>query len=82
MKYVCELCGKVYDEELGDAKRGIPGGTAFADLPQDYECSGCGSEKEAFSQAKKQVRATAAKGNDREFWTNVKYSEGYHESER
>lgn len=40
MKYVCELCGFVYDEEAA--------GTAFADLPEDYECPGCGCGLEAF----------------------------------
>lgn len=49
MKYVCELCGYVYDEEAGDVKGGILPGTAFAQLPEDYECPGCGYEKEAFN---------------------------------
>ena len=29
MKYVCELCGWVYDEELGDPSNGIAPGTKF-----------------------------------------------------
>ena len=49
MKYVCELCGMIYDEDLGDVKHGIPAGTRFEDLPEDYECPGCYSEREAFS---------------------------------
>jgi rubredoxin len=48
MKYVCELCGSVYDEGRGDARNGVCPGTLFADLPVDYECPGCGYEKEAF----------------------------------
>ena len=48
MKYTCELCGYVYDEVVGDPKRGIPPGTAFKDLPEYFECPGCGCEKEAF----------------------------------
>ena len=48
MKYTCELCGYVYDEASGDPKRGIPPGTAFKDLPEYFECPGCGCEKEAF----------------------------------
>ena len=31
MKYVCDTCGLVYDEVLGDPKRKIPAGTVFAD---------------------------------------------------
>ena len=52
MKYICELCGLVYDEEKGDPKRGIEPGTPFAQLPEDYECPGCYSEKAAFTQMK------------------------------
>ena len=49
MKYVCELCGYVYDEQSGEVRGGIAPGTAFGDLPQDFECPGCGYEKEAFN---------------------------------
>ena len=49
MKYVCELCGMIYDEDLGDSKSHIPAGTKFQDLPADYECPGCYSERQAFS---------------------------------
>ena len=49
MKYVCELCGWVYDEELGDPDNGIAPGTKFEDLPEDFECPLCGVGKEFFS---------------------------------
>lgn len=49
MKYICELCGLVYDEEKGLPQAGIAAGTAFADLPEDFECPGCYSERTAFS---------------------------------
>ena len=52
MKYVCELCGWVYDEAAGDTRHGIAPGTAFADLPEDYECPGCYMGKEAFNKLK------------------------------
>lgn len=52
MKYVCELCGMIYDEDLGDARRNIPAGTKFQDLPNDYECPGCYSERLAYSPAR------------------------------
>lgn len=60
MKYVCELCGTIYDEAAGDMKRNIPAGTAFTDLSPDYTCPVCGSEREAFTQ---QGNGTAAVGN-------------------
>lgn len=50
MKYVCELCGMIYDEASGDPKHKIPEGTLFTDLPSDYTCPICGCEKETFVQ--------------------------------
>lgn len=49
MKYVCNVCGYVYDPEMGDPDSNIPAGTAFDDLPDDYECPICGVGKEDFS---------------------------------
>lgn len=49
-KYVCEICGWVYDEELGDPEHGIPAGTKFEDLPDDFECVVCGVGKENFRE--------------------------------
>ena len=34
-KYVCSVCGYVYDPEKGDPKHGIEPGTKFEDLPED-----------------------------------------------
>ena len=48
MKYVCSVCGYVYDEELGDPENGIEPGTKFEDLPEDYECPLCGVGKDEF----------------------------------
>lgn len=47
-KYVCTVCGYVYDPEEGDIDGGIPPGTAFADIPEDWVCPVCGSEKDKF----------------------------------
>ncbi|MDN7023422.1 rubredoxin [Methanoculleus sp. FWC-SCC1] len=41
-RYVCKVCGYVYDQKRGEPKRGIPAGTAFEDLPEDYSCPVCG----------------------------------------
>lgn len=49
-KYVCGLCGYEYDEAVGDPDNGIPAGTKFEDLPEDYVCPLCGASKEEFSQ--------------------------------
>ena len=34
MKYVCEVCGYVYDEAIGDPDNGIEAGTKWEDLPE------------------------------------------------
>ena len=49
MKYVCNVCGYVYDEDLGDADNGIEKGTKFSDLPEDFACPLCAVGKEDFS---------------------------------
>lgn len=48
-KYTCDVCGYEYDPAEGDKAAGIPPGTAFKDLPDDYECPICGAGKGDFS---------------------------------
>ena len=50
MKYVCEICGYEYDEALGDPDSGIPAGTKFEDLPDDFACPLCGAGKDEFGE--------------------------------
>ncbi len=47
-KHRCEVCNWIYDSELGDPDNGIEAGTAFADLPDDFECPLCGVGKDSF----------------------------------
>jgi len=49
-KYVCDLCGYVYDPALGDPDGGIAPGTAFEDIPDDWVCPLCGVGKESFTK--------------------------------
>ena len=49
MKYVCQACGFVYDEEEGYPDLGIAPGTKFEDLPEDFACPWCGVGKEMFA---------------------------------
>lgn len=49
-KYVCTVCGFVYDEKSGDPENGIAPGTIFEDLPEDYECPLCGVGKDMFEE--------------------------------
>ena len=48
MKYVCTVCGYVYDSELGDPDNGNAPGTAFEDLPDEFVCPICGVGKDEF----------------------------------
>lgn len=47
-KYECVVCGYIYDEALGDPDSGIPAGTKFEDIPDDWVCPDCGVTKEDF----------------------------------
>lgn len=48
MKYMCDVCGWTYDEEVGDVENGIAPGTKFEDLPLDFVCPLCGVGKDHF----------------------------------
>ena len=47
-KYVCTVCGYVYDPAVGDPDSGIKAGTAFEDIPDDWVCPVCGVGKDSF----------------------------------
>ena len=47
-KFVCNICGWVYDEEVGAPNQGIEPGTKFEDLPEEFKCELCGVGKEHF----------------------------------
>jgi glyoxylase-like metal-dependent hydrolase (beta-lactamase superfamily II) len=50
-KYICSVCGQVYDPAVGDPEHGIPAGTAFEDLPADWKCPRCRQPKDKFNPA-------------------------------
>jgi flavin reductase (DIM6/NTAB) family NADH-FMN oxidoreductase RutF/rubredoxin len=47
-KYRCIICGYVYDPVDGDPPAGIPPGTAFEDIPDNWTCPICGVSKSDF----------------------------------
>ena len=47
-KYICALCGLIYDEELGWPSDGIEPGTRWDDVPDNWICPDCGAGKEDF----------------------------------
>ncbi len=47
-KYICTVCGYIYDPEVGDPDGGIAPGTPFEAIPDDWVCPECGVAKEEF----------------------------------
>ena len=47
-KFICEPCGYIYDPKQGDPDAGIPAGTPFEALPEDWVCPVCGLGKDVF----------------------------------
>ena len=70
MRYVCELCGLIYDEK---------GNAPFCQLPADFSCPSCGSEKEAFTPVRSRQRICLRSGLLDGY---VKYPEEYRVSQR
>ena len=47
-KYVCSICGYVYDPAVGDPDSGLEAGVMFSDIPNDWVCPVCGVTKDMF----------------------------------
>lgn len=47
-QWECIVCGLIYDEKDGWPDDGIPPGTKWADVPDDWSCPDCGVGKEDF----------------------------------
>jgi rubredoxin len=47
-KYICLLCGYIYDEEKGCPEDHILPGTRWEDVPINWRCPECGAMKEDF----------------------------------
>jgi rubredoxin len=54
MRYICKVCGYIYEPDVGDPDHGIAAGTAFEDLPDDWVCPVCGAPKNRFAPMKSQ----------------------------
>jgi rubredoxin/flavin reductase (DIM6/NTAB) family NADH-FMN oxidoreductase RutF len=51
-KYVCTVCGYIYDPALGDPDGGIAPGTPFEKIPDSWVCPVCGASKDSFEKVK------------------------------
>lgn len=57
-KYVCSICGYMYDEAKGIPDKGIAPGTRWEDLPDDWVCPLCGATKSDFEKEEKAAAPT------------------------
>lgn len=56
MKYVCTVCGYVYDENVGIPEIGIAPGTKWEDVPEDFNCPWCGADKSLFEPMEEETK--------------------------
>jgi rubredoxin len=49
-KYICTVCGYIYDPVEGDVDNGVAPGTKFEDIPEDWVCPVCGVPKSDFEK--------------------------------
>lgn len=50
-KWICTVCGYVYDPAIGDSTQEINPGIKFEDLPESWVCPDCGASKDLFEKA-------------------------------
>ncbi len=53
-KYICNICGYIYDPAIGDPEHGIEPGVAFEKLPEDWVCPICNVDKKEFTVCDKE----------------------------
>ncbi len=49
-KWICKVCGYIYDPEVGDPTQGVSPGTNFENLPDNWTCPVCGASKNMFKE--------------------------------
>lgn len=68
-RFECLVCGYIYEPKAGDSKRGVPEGTPFSALSEDWRCPVCNAPKQRF----KDIGVAAAPSG---FEENFKYGLG------
>lgn len=49
-KYICDVCGYVYDPAIGDTDNNVAAGTEWPAVPAEWLCPACGVGKDQFSE--------------------------------
>ncbi len=55
-KYVCTVCGWIYDPAAGDPAGGVKPGTSLDDVSDTCVCPVCGAPKSAFEPTDEELR--------------------------
>ena len=48
LRYLCLICGYIYNEEAGVPEDGIAPGTKWEDVSEEWLCPDCGAMKDDF----------------------------------
>lgn len=59
-RYICHVCGYIYDEAKGDPESGLAPGTRFEDIPDDWYCPDCNVTKADFSLFEPRAESTGS----------------------
>lgn len=51
-RYICTVCGYIYDPDVGDPGSEVKPGTPFEELPDGWVCPSCGATKDQFEEVK------------------------------
>ncbi|HVO40613.1 MAG TPA: rubredoxin [Spirochaetia bacterium] len=50
-KWICTVCGYIYDPAKGDPENGVATGTPFEQVPAEWVCPVCGASKDDFEKS-------------------------------
>jgi len=72
-KYICRVCGFIYDEALGDPDSGLAAGTRFEDIPDDWTCPLCGVSKADMILLEQTTQHSSTAGTVAHLHTHLKH---------
>mgnify|MGYP000880962328 CR=1 FL=1 len=49
-RWICNICGYIYDSNEGDSSQEVVPGTLFSELPEDWVCPECGTSIDNFTE--------------------------------
>ena len=73
-KYVCTVCGFIYDEDVGIPASDIAAHTKWEDLDENWVCPICKAPKIAFIELKETVKKEIKREKVEQKWSNLEMS--------